>query len=92
MEAAEALHDESILVNIRGQHLIAIEVRYHRSCYKVSFQELFIKTVREVKNRVDNVEIRDFYLKQKQKARYLSLQLLKPTNRNASEIVFQSSS
>ena len=24
----------SILMNIRGQDLVAIEVRYHRSCYK----------------------------------------------------------
>ena len=34
LEAAEALQDESILVNIRGQDLVAIEVCYHRSCYK----------------------------------------------------------
>ena len=118
MEAAEALQDQSILVSIRGQDLVAIEVRYHRSCYKdytgflvhqkgnkasgnqsytsykkafevfcctvvdtciidklqimrmVSLQELFIKTVREVENLDDSVEIRGFYLKQKLKARY----------------------
>ena len=29
-----ALQDESILVNIGGQDLVAIEVRYHKSCYK----------------------------------------------------------
>ena len=136
MEAAEALQDESILVNIRGQDLVAIEVRYHRSCYKdytgflvhqkgnkasgnqsytsykkafevfcctvvdtciidklqimrmVSLQELFIKTVREVENLNDSVEIRGFYLKQKLKARYPLLQFLKPIKRNSSEIVF----
>ena len=34
LEAAKALQDEYILVNIRGQNLVVIEVRYHRSCYK----------------------------------------------------------
>ena len=34
LDAAEALQDESILVNIRGQDLVAIKVRYHISCYK----------------------------------------------------------
>ena len=34
LEAAKALQDESILAKIRGQDLVAIEVRYHRSCYK----------------------------------------------------------
>ena len=34
MEAAEALQNASILVNICGEDLVAIEVRYHRSCYK----------------------------------------------------------
>ena len=45
----EALPDESILMNIHGQDLLPIEVRYHRSCYK----ELLIKTVREVENLDD---------------------------------------
>ena len=124
LEAAEALQDESILANIPGQDLVAIEVRYHRLCYKdytgflvhqkgnkasgnqsytsykkvlevfgctvvdtciidklkimrmVSLQELFIKTVREVENLDDSVEIRGFYLKQKLKARYPLLQFL----------------
>ena len=126
----------SILTNIRGQDLVAIEVRYHRSCYKdytrilvhqkgnkasgnqsytsynkafevfcrsvvdtciidklqimrmVSLQELFIKTVREVENLDDSVEIRGFYLKQKLNARYPMLQSLKHIKRNSSEIVF----
>ena len=43
--------------------------------------------MREVENLDDNVEFRGFYLKQKLKARHLSLQLLKPTKRYASEIV-----
>ena len=34
LEATEALQDASILVSIRGQDMVAIEVRYHRSCYK----------------------------------------------------------
>ena len=136
MEAAEALQDETIIVNIRGQDLVAIEVRYHRSCYKdyteflvhqkgnkasgnqsctsykkalevfcctvvdtciidklqimrmVSLQELFIKTVREVENLDDSVEVRGFYLKQKLKARYPLLQFLKHIKRNSSENVF----
>ena len=54
----------------------------------VSLQELFIKTVREVENLDDSVEIRGFYLKQKLKARYPLLQFLKPIKRNSSEIVF----
>ena len=33
LEAADALQDDSILVKIRGQDLVAIEERYHRSCY-----------------------------------------------------------
>ena len=109
---------------MHGQGLVAIELRYHRSCYKdytgflihqkgnkasgnqsytsykkafevfcctvidtciidklkimgmVSLQELFIKTVREVENLDDSVEIRGFYLKQKLKTRYPLLQSL----------------
>ena len=34
LETAVALQVESILVTIRGQQLLAIEVRYHISCYK----------------------------------------------------------
>ena len=45
-------------MNIHGQDLVPIEVRYHRSCYK----ELLIKTVREVENLDDSVKIRGFYL------------------------------
>ena len=54
----------------------------------VSLQELFIKTVREIENRDDSVEIRGFYLKQKLKTRYPSLQFLKPIKINSSESVF----
>ena len=54
----------------------------------VSLQELFIKTLQEVENLDDSVEIRGFYLKQKLKARYPLLQFLKPIQRNSSEIVF----
>ena len=54
----------------------------------VSLQELFIKTVQEVENIDDSVEIRDFYLKQKLKARYPLLQFLKHIKRNSSDIVF----
>ena len=43
--------------------------------------------MREVENLDDSVEIRGFYLKKKLKAHYLSLQFLKPTKRNASEIM-----
>ena len=50
----------------------------------VSLQELFIKTVREVENLVDNDEIRGFYLKLKLKALYPLLQFLKPIKRNSS--------
>ena len=52
----------------------------------VSLQELII--VRKVENLDDSVEFRGFNLKQKLKARYPSLQFLKPTKINASEIVF----
>ena len=68
-------------MNIHGQDLVPIEVRYHRSCYK----ELLIKTVREVENLDDSVKIRGFYLN---KARYPLLQFLQPIKRNSSEIVF----
>ena len=54
----------------------------------VSMQELFIKTVREVENLDDSVEIRGFYLKQKLNACYPLLQFLKPIKRNSIEIVF----
>ena len=54
----------------------------------VCLQELFIKTVREVENLDDSVEIQGFYLKQKLKARYPLLQFLKPIKSNSSEIVF----
>ena len=53
-----------------------------------SLQELFIKTVREVENLDDRVEFQCFYLKQKLKVCYDSLQFLKPTKINSSEIVF----
>ena len=53
-----------------------------------SLQELFIKTVREVENLDDSVEIRGFYLKPKLKARYPLLQFLKSIKINSSEIVF----
>ena len=49
----------------------------HQIMRMVSLQELFIKTVQEVENLDDNIEIRGFYLKQKLKARYISLQFLK---------------
>lgn len=34
MEAAEELKDEDILLQIRDRDLVALEVRYHRSCFK----------------------------------------------------------
>ena len=34
MKAAENKEDHNILLQIRGQDLIAIEVKYHKSCYK----------------------------------------------------------
>ena len=34
LEAAVTLQVEYILVNIRGQQLVVIEIRYQRSCYK----------------------------------------------------------
>ena len=43
----------------------------------VYLQELFIKTVREVENLDDSVEFRVFYLKQKLRALYPSLQFFK---------------
>jgi hypothetical protein len=33
LTAAEVKNDESILVHIRGQDCVAIELRYHRKCY-----------------------------------------------------------
>ena len=54
----------------------------------VSLQELFIITVREVESLDDCDEFRGIYLKQKLKTRYPSLQFLKHTKRNSSEIVF----
>ena len=54
----------------------------------VSLEELFMKTVREVENLDDSVEISGFYLNQRLRARYHSLQFLKYTKINSSEIVF----
>ena len=34
LKAAEELNDEAILVDLRGKDHVAIEVRYHRSCYR----------------------------------------------------------
>jgi len=34
LNAAEGLNDETLLLEIRGHDLVAIEVRYHQSCYK----------------------------------------------------------
>ncbi|XP_038073022.1 uncharacterized protein LOC119741310 [Patiria miniata] len=34
LKTAELLNDESILLDIQGQDMVAIEVRYHRSCHK----------------------------------------------------------
>ena len=33
-KSAEALGDEKVLIDIRGKDMVAIEVRYHRSCYR----------------------------------------------------------
>ena len=56
--------------------------------WMVSWQELFIKTVWEVENLDDSVEIQGFYLKQKPNAHYPSLSFSKSTKRNASDIGF----
>ena len=34
LKTAELLNDEAILLHIRDKDMVAIEVRYHRSCHK----------------------------------------------------------
>ncbi|XP_035998993.1 uncharacterized protein LOC118564555 [Fundulus heteroclitus] len=43
IKAAEVRNDERILLQTRGKDVVAIEVRYHRSCYK-SYTRLLSKT------------------------------------------------
>ncbi|XDV11366.1 hypothetical protein PO909_000329 [Leuciscus waleckii] len=45
-EAAEMKSDESILTHIRGKDCIAIEVRYHKSCYR-DYTRFLSKTQRD---------------------------------------------
>ena len=33
MKAAKIRHDERLLLDIEGRDLVAIEARYHRTCY-----------------------------------------------------------
>ena len=52
-----------------------------------TLQDLFRKTIREVENLEESVEVRTSYLKEKLKRRYPSLQFLRPSKRTSSEIV-----
>lgn len=45
-EAAEGLNDESILLLIRDKDMVAIEAKYHRSCYKTYTSKYLKKTDR----------------------------------------------
>ncbi|XP_077968888.1 uncharacterized protein LOC144422864 [Styela clava] len=59
-EAALARNDESVLVQIRNRDLVAIEVRYHPSCYKEYIKILTIKPISSSNINNENVYTKHF--------------------------------
>ena len=52
-----------------------------------TLRELFVKIVRDMEDHEDSVELSTSFLKEKLKRRYSRLQFIRPSRRNASEIV-----
>ena len=49
-EAAELKKDEQILIHIRGQDCVAIEVRYHKPCY-MNYTSFLIRKEKSVEEQ-----------------------------------------
>ena len=49
LEAATLKHDKGILLHIRGKDCVALEVRYHKVCYKDDCKILW-KTLMKVQS------------------------------------------
>ncbi|XP_072303354.1 uncharacterized protein [Eucyclogobius newberryi] len=78
-EAAELKHDETILMQIRGKDCVAVEARYHYSCYKAYTR--FLSENQSETGRNDQ-------LKSRTQADYPQITFHQPTLRNKSELVF----
>ena len=62
-------------------------INKHELLRLTRLKELYVNTVRQVENSEENTEIQSAILKRKLMRRYPSLQFIRPTKRNASEIV-----